>query len=378
MNPQSMRTVWLFWGMAALCGLLGGVVGYGVMYYLLPPRVEKVVEAPSSYPSPTLPPTTVPSNSPVEEDGKAIVRAVQRVNPAVVNLDTRRSSVPWLPFADELMGEFTPPGSGSGFLFAPGLILTNQHVIDGAAEIVVTLADERQFPGSLVGEDRLSDIAVVKIEGQNLPLAPLGTAQGLQPGEWVIAIGNPFRAFRHTVTVGVVSALGRSMSIAGRHYENLIQTDAAINLGNSGGPLVNLRGEVVGINAAIFSPTQTSTGIGFAIPIDDARLIVKHLLEQGKVPWLGISMAPLLEEKKQRGLALAGGAVIYEVVPNSPAERAGLRRGDVIIYIGNTSIAAPEDVQAVVLHSRVGQELIFKVVRAHVVQEVPVTIGARP
>jgi len=314
----------------------------------------------------------------VEEDGKAIVRAVQRVNPAVVNLDTRRSSVPWLPFADELMGEFTPPGSGSGFLFAPGLILTNQHVIDGAAEIVVTLADERQFPGSLVGEDRLSDIAVVKIEGQNLPLAPLGTAQGLQPGEWVIAIGNPFRAFRHTVTVGVVSALGRSMSIAGRHYENLIQTDAAINLGNSGGPLVNLRGEVVGINAAIFSPTQTSTGIGFAIPIDDARLIVKHLLEQGKVPWLGISMAPLLEEKKQRGLALAGGAVIYEVVPNSPAERAGLRRGDVIIYIGNTSIAAPEDVQAVVLHSRVGQELIFKVVRAHVVQEVPVTIGARP
>ncbi|HIE51443.1 MAG TPA: trypsin-like serine protease [Armatimonadetes bacterium] len=378
MNPQSMRTVWLFWGMAALCGLLGGVVGYGVMYYLLPPRVEKVVEAPSSYPSPTLPPTTVPSNSPVEEDGKAIVRAVQRVNPAVVNLDTRRSSVPWLPFADELMGEFTPPGSGSGFLFTPGLILTNQHVIDGAAEIVVTLADERQFPGSLVGEDRLSDIAVVKIEGQNLPLAPLGTAQGLQPGEWVIAIGNPFRAFRHTVTVGVVSALGRSMSIAGRHYENLIQTDAAINLGNSGGPLVNLRGEVVGINAAIFSPTQTSTGIGFAIPIDDARLIVKHLLEQGKVPWLGISMAPLLEEKKQRGLALAGGAVIYEVVPNSPAERAGLRRGDVIIYIGNTSIAAPEDVQAVVLHSRVGQELIFKVVRAHVVQEVPVTIGARP
>jgi serine protease Do len=271
-----------------------------------------------------------------------VVEAVERASPAVVNISTsqvvertpfpRRSD----PFFDEFFRDFfegrpqrseqTSLGSGA-IVDAKGTILTNAHVIQRGSRIRVTLVDGREFDATLVGADADSDLAVLHIDAAGLPAVTLGTAADVMIGETVIAIGNPF-GLSHTVTTGVVSAVGRALRSEERTFSDFIQTDAAINPGNSGGPLLNIRGELIGINTAIYGKAE---GIGFAIPVDRARRIMRDLVSYGAVRegWLGIAVQDLTRQLA-RHFGVAAGVVVTGVEDDSPAQRAGLKRGMVI------------------------------------------------
>jgi S1-C subfamily serine protease len=316
-----------------------------------------------------------------------------QVNPAVVNIDTfasvsvagdpmrqlRRFLAPErrVPTPGEERSHEVPQGMGSGVIIREdGLILTNYHVVGRAQtqSIRVTLADGRTLDGEVVGKAPILDVAVLKVDASGLPTARLGDSSELRPGDWVVAIGNPF-GFSHTVTAGVVSATGPIEARSERRGElrgDLIQTDASINPGNSGGPLVNLKGEVIGINEAIVSPGTPmgmggNIGIGFAIPINAIKEIQQELIEQGRVvrAFVGIVMAdiqPVLVERFR--LPQDEGALVREVKPRSPAEKAGLRQGDIIVDVGGKKIRYLRDVQDQVWKLRVGQEVDFKVLRS--------------
>ena len=236
--------------------------------------------------------------------------------------------------------ESQPLGQGSGFLISSdGYILTNYHIVGEAQRVRVTLQDGRTFEATLIGTDPKSDVAVIKIAGSNLPTLPLGNSDALHVGEWVIAIGNPF-GLTHTITVGVVSAKGRSR-LGITDYEDFIQTDASINPGNSGGPLLNLRGEVIGINTAIASRSGGPLGIGFAIPINMAQRIQEQLVTTGRVVrgYLGIRIQDVTQELATSfHLASVEGALVAEVSKGTPAEKAGLHTGDVIVTVGEQPV----------------------------------------
>ncbi|OKH22210.1 serine protease [Hydrococcus rivularis NIES-593] len=314
-----------------------------------------------------------------------VSEVVNRVGPAVVRIDasrTVRTQVPEMfddPFFRRFFGDAIPSsperqiqrGIGSGFIVsANGQILTNAHVVDGADRVTVTLKDGRTLTGKVLGTDDLTDVAVVKVEAENLPTVKLGDSNALQVGEWAIAIGNPL-GLDNTVTTGIISGTGRNSSQigVGDKRVNFIQTDAAINPGNSGGPLLNAKGEVVGINTAIIRGAQ---GLGFAIPIDRATQIAEQLIAKGKVEhaYLGIQMAEITPELKQtlqenEGLTINAdqGVLIVRVVRNSPAARAGLRAGDVIQTINGQSVSTPSQVQDTVEKTAVGNELSIAVER---------------
>lgn len=228
-------------------------------------------------------------------------------------------------------------GMGSGVIIDPkGYILTNEHVVRGADEIKVTVMnpEEKIFKGKVVGKDPRTDLAVVKIDakGASLAYAALADSDKVRVGDWSIAVGSPF-GLEQTVTAGIISAVRQSLNIEGKSYSNLLQTDAAINRGNSGGPLVNIRGEVIGINTAIYAPTGVFSGIGFAIPSNRAKEIMEQLIEKGRVVrgWMGVEIAPFDEiAARQFGVPDANGVLVNKVLPGSPAEKAGLKRGDVI------------------------------------------------
>ena len=279
-----------------------------------------------------------------------VVEAVERVAPATVNITTEsRVSRPVGPFArnDPFFDRFFEPfrqdvtehmlGTGA-IVDQRGYVLTNEHVLKGAEKIWVTLADGREFPGAVVGADPDNDLAVIKIESKDkLPTAQLAGAEQLMIGETVIAIGNPF-GLNHTVTTGVLSATNRSFRAGNTEYHGFLQTDASINPGNSGGPLLNLDGEVIGINTAIFREAE---GIGFAIPIERAKRIMDDLITYGEVVpiWLGMRLADLTPELRQRlEVHSAGGVVIREVFSDSPAERAGLAAGDVLVALDGSTL----------------------------------------
>ena len=286
----------------------------------------------------------------------AIVNAVEDASPAVVNISTVREVLElvrdynsWWPFYDSPFRYWqkTPRrGLGSGVIFNQGgYVLTNQHVIEGADTTKVILSDGREYEAVIVGEDFLSDLAVLKIDAPELTAIKQGNSDDLMIGEWAIAIGHPFALAvgnpKPTVTIGVISATDRVLKTENRHYNNLIQTDASINPGNSGGPLVNLYGELIGINTAIYSTSGGSQGIGFAIPVNDAKQIVNHLVAYGSVvpPYLGISVQNLTQELAEE-LKLEGsvGVLVSAVADKSPAEKAGIRRGDVIEKINQQPI----------------------------------------
>jgi S1-C subfamily serine protease len=312
-----------------------------------------------------------------------IARAVSAVSPAVVNIDTvKRVTVGFFgdPWLDDIAGRRTVrrTGSGSGVLIdKSGHILTNEHVVGGADEINVLLADGRRFRGRVIGADRETDVALIQIRGSNLPVAPIGDSTNLRPGQWAIAIGNPY-GFQHTVTQGVISNTGRPVRTPERAYKRLIQTDAAINPGNSGGPLVDGSGRVIGINTMILADAQ---GIGFAIPIDEARRTADQLLRYGKVkrPWTGLIVAPLRREMAEYlGLSTTRGVIIEQIAPRSPAEAAGLEPGDLIYELGGRRVRSIDDVRAVLSSIKIGQRLPIVVQRGDRLFKGEIEVGEAP
>ncbi len=284
-----------------------------------------------------------------------VVQVVEKVSPAVVYVGTvqvveqrfRARS----PFDDFFFGpqeeRRAVEGLGSGVIIDPaGLILTNEHVIRGASAIHVVLADGRQVDAEVIGSDADNDLAVLKVSVKGaLPAAKLGTSSDLMIGETVVAIGSPL-GLKKTVTVGVVSALGRSIRHDDRVFNDFIQTDASINPGNSGGPLLNIDGEIIGINSAIIASAQN---IGFAIPADKVRRIVGELTTYGKVrpAWVGVDVQPLtLELGRRLGWDRTHGALVVGVEPGSPAEAAGLQRGDVVVEVGTTQVESADDLRS--------------------------------
>ena len=281
-----------------------------------------------------------------------VVEVVQKTSPAVVYIGTVQrvdsSFRTGRSFQDFFYGEREEKraveGLGSGVIVdASGLIVTNEHVIRGASEIHVVLADGRQVDAEVIGSDADNDLAVLRVNIKGgLPFAKLGTSSDLMIGEKVVAIGSPF-GLKKTVTAGVVSAVNRSFKADGRTFNDFIQTDASINPGNSGGPLLNIDGEVIGINSAIFASAQ---GIGFAIPADKVKRIVNELAAFGKVrpAWIGIDVQPVTAELRRRlGWTSSGGAFVANVEPGSPAELAGVQRGDVVTRVGATPVDDAED-----------------------------------
>ena len=329
-----------------------------------------------------------------------ITNVVEAVGPAVVRINATRTVSTRLPEGfngrafERFFGEIPDfpdreqSGTGSGFIISQdGRILTNAHVIDGADRVTVTLKDGRTLDGKVMGTDPVTDVAVVKIEAENLPTATLGNSDQLQSGEWAIAIGNPL-GLDNTVTTGIISATGRSSSQIGISDKrvNFIQTDAAINPGNSGGPLLNQRGEVIGINTAIIRNAQ---GIGFAIPINHAETIADQLIAEGKVehPFLGIQMVKITPEFQQRinedpnsgfRLSESEGVLIARVVRNSPAAQAGIRSGDVLTRVNGESVAEPRAVQKSVEKTTVGAELPVELVRDGRTLNLTIKVGALP
>ena len=317
-----------------------------------------------------------------------IAEAVEQVGPAVVRIDAARTvtrRVPSVfndPFFREFFGGFNLPeqpstrveqGTGSGFIVeSNGTILTNAHVVAGADRVIVTLRDGREFPGEVIGEDSLTDVAVIRVQASGLPTVSIGNSDRIRPGEGAIAIGNPL-GLDNTVTAGIISATGRSSTqvrIPDKRV-NFIQTDAAINPGNSGGPLLNQRGEVIGMNTAIIGGAQ---GLGFAIPINTAQAIANELIANGRVehPYIGIQMRTLTpalrdtlnqDPRSPMQIMANEGVVILGIVPNSPASRSGLQLGDVIQEIFGTSVVQADTVLSVVGAAHVGDTLTLAIQR---------------
>lgn len=335
-------------------------------------------------------------------DTNFVVNAVDRTGPAVVRINASRTVKSRVPaiFNDPVFRQFfgddipMPPsnrveqGTGSGFIIrADGLVLTNAHVVSGADTVTVKLTDGREFQGKVLGADSLTDVAVVKIQANNLPTVTVGNSEQLRPGEWAIAIGNPL-GLDNTVTVGIVSATGRRSSevrVPDKRV-NFIQTDAAINPGNSGGPLLNQRGEVIGMNTAIIGGAQ---GLGFAIPINTAQRIADQLIAKGKVdhPYLGIQMATITPELKQQinSAPDAGfkvqedrGVLIVRIMPNSPAARAGMKIGDLIQKINGEAVDSADDVQQAVDRAAIGGSLQLELKRNGQTVAVTAQPGAFP
>jgi serine protease Do len=273
-------------------------------------------------------------------------------------------------------GPFRQQGMGSGFIIEPdGTILTNNHVVADAEKIIVKLQDDREFEGRVVGRDAKTDIAVIKIDAKNLPVVPLGDSDQLQVGEWVVALGSPF-GLANTITAGIVSAKGRW--IGAGPYDNFIQTDASINPGNSGGPLVNLSGEVVGMNTAIFSRTGANIGIGFAIPINLVKELLPELKSKGEVTrgWLGVAIQQVTPDlAKSLGLDQSTGALVSSVTDGSPAEKAGIQVGDVIVEYDGKPIKHSSELPILVARTDVGKSVPLKIFRGKDALRLSVMVG---
>lgn len=294
---------------------------------------------------------------------QAVIQAAENISPAVVYIDIAQAADASGPVESRVM---RPAGSGSGFIFTPdGYVMTNSHVVHGAGEINVTTNDGRRMRAELIGDDPDTDLAIIRVIGNGLPTAPLGDSQRIRVGQLVIAIGNPF-GFQCTVTAGVVSALGRSLrSRSGRLIDNVVQTDAALNPGNSGGPLVNSRGEVIGVNTATIMPAQ---GLCFAIGINSAKLVAGYLMHDGRITrgWIGIAgQNTALQRRVSRfhGLAVTSGVTIAAIEPESPAARAGLLPGDILVALGDASIGGIDDLQRVLTADCVGATLPMMLLR---------------
>jgi S1-C subfamily serine protease len=323
-----------------------------------------------------------PAPAPVDEShlldaySTAVVGAARRASPAVVNIEVSHNQHPQQPRHRGPVG-----GSGSGFIFTPdGLVLTNSHVVHGATMISVTLSDGRSYPGKLVGEDPETDLAVLDINAPNLASVEFGDTSAIQVGQLVVAIGNPY-GFQYTVTAGVVSNLGRSMrSQTGRLIDGIVQTDAALNPGNSGGPLVNSRGEVIGVNTAIIAGAQ---GICFAIPGDTAQFVASRLIRDGRIrrSYIGVGGQNVpLHRRVVRffRLPLETGVMVTSIEPNSPAAKSDLAEGDVIVEAGGQPIHSIDELHKLLTDEQVGVPMSLTVIRRTEKLEIVVTPQETP
>ncbi|MGB5632529.1 MAG: HhoA/HhoB/HtrA family serine endopeptidase [Waterburya sp.] len=366
------------------------------------------IEEAQVYPT-AIPTQSNPLTSNDNQNINFIATAVQKVGPAVVRIDASRQVSSALPenFKHPLFRRFfgsteenengspsssptdrVERGTGSGFIIgSDGRLITNAHVVNDAEKVQVTLKDGTSYEGKVLGTDSFTDVAVIKIEASDLPTVSFGKAENLTPGEWAIAIGNPL-GLDNTVTVGIVSALGRSSSQVGVPDKRVrfIQTDAAINPGNSGGPLLNSQGEVIGINTAIRADAQ---GLGFAIPIETAQRIANQLFTKGQAdhPYLGIHMVNLNPETREEinssqefnfKIAQEEGVLVVRVIPLSPAAKSGFQPGDVISQVGDLSVTTSLQVQEQVDLSEIGSELEVKVIRDGNPKTLKVKPGAFP
>jgi len=307
-----------------------------------------------------------PPTAPLQASSNVIVEAVEKVGPSVVRIDTTKRVI------NPLGGLFgrgpsiqQQQGQGSGFITrSDGVILTNAHVVEGASDVSVTLPDGRSFSGKVLGTDPLTDVGVVKVVASKLPVAPLGDSSRVRPGEWAIAIGNPL-GLDNTVTAGIISAIERTNAVGEGQRVPYIQTDAAVNPGNSGGPLINDRGQVIGINTAIRQ--APGAGLSFAIPIDVARQIAAQILERGYAshPYIGVRLQAITPQLAREinastdecRLPEVNGVVVVDVMPDSPADRGGMRACDLIEKVGGDAVRNPSEVQLGVDKVRVGDEL---------------------
>jgi len=340
----------------------------------------------------------------------AIERAAEKTGPAVVNITVMRNAEAdmWDPqegppdsvpdglrdFLDKLRQRghpgFRAQGNGSGVIISPdGLILTSEHVVHDSSQIEVTLSTRKKFPAKVVGADARRDLAVIRIQAKDLPAATLGDAAVMRRGQFVLALGSPFgfgRDGQASISFGIVSGIGRAIPTIGReldrYYGNLIQTDAAVNPGNSGGPLVNLEGEVIGINAVISSQTGASDGVGFAVPItDETRRIIERLKRGEEIVYgyVGIEIQEVTEEEaKSSGAELGDGAYVARVMPDAPGAKAGVRAGDVVIAVADKPVRDPDDVIQAVQATPVGEKVPLTVLRKGKKVTLTVEVARRP
>lgn len=321
------------------------------------------------------PKQSIPIYSDIVEPVKSFSEIVKTVSPSVVNISTTRT-VNTPPTLEDLF-EFLPPygnshnkrwkemSMGSGVIVSSdGYLLTNYHVIEQADEIKVTLYNRKTFKANVIGIDPKTDLAVIKINAKDLPVAVWGDSDKLQVGDFVLAIGNPY-GLTHTVTMGIISATGRA-DVGIADYEDFIQTDAAINPGNSGGPLVNIKGEIIGINTAIFSRTGGYQGIGFAVPSNMAKVIKDSLIKEGKVTrgWIGIMVQDVTAELAERfNLKEPYGVIVTDVTKQGPAYKAGIKRGDIIVEFDGKTVTESAILRNLVAQSKIGTTVPIKISR---------------
>ncbi|MDZ7290182.1 MAG: DegQ family serine endoprotease [candidate division KSB1 bacterium] len=352
--------------------------------------------------SPQATPGAVSGRALLQQFSAAFEEAAAKVNPSVVPIFSEQVLEEQSPFSmrddpfrqffgDDFFRRFfgTPPGGGerqrvrnlgSGVIVSnDGYILTNNHVVQNADRVTVMLSNQKKYTAKVIGTDPQTDVAVIKIEARNLPVATLGNSDDVRVGQWVIAVGNPFQLL-HTVTAGIISAKGRS-SVGLAQYEDFIQTDASINPGNSGGALADLDGNVIGINTAISSPSGGNVGIGFAIPINMAKKVMEELTSKGKVTRGYLALVPQdLDENMAKALKLKStdGALVGDVTPDGPADKAGIKRGDIITSFNGKKVANSTQLRNMVAEAEPGSSAKVGVLRDGRDMEITVVLGERP
>ncbi len=358
-------------------GILGGIFGTYIVFQnpKMFPWANKVATAPVSNNNQNQP---INSNSgsltqPAIET--AVENVVQKVSPAVVRIVSTKEVL------DYFFLQVVPQqGLGSGVIIKPdGLILTNNHVIEDASKIQVTLSNGKTYKGKVVGADPISDVALVKIDAKNLPYVQLGDSSKLKVGQFVVAIGNPY-GLDHTVTVGVVSALERNINVGNRTMHGVIQTDAAINPGNSGGPLVSLDGKVIGINTMIY---QNAQGLGFAVSSNTCKKVIDQILKNGKVQWpfLGVEVTTMTPEiADQLHIKYTPGVLVARVLKDSAADKAGIKQGDIIVAIDGKKVETSDQLINIIRSHNVGDQIIVELKRKGLPEtlRLEVTLQAQP
>ncbi len=380
MNTSSrVGIIFLIIVVAATCGLLGAYVGGSMVTAKLNAQATEQMNLAPTIATSEVPivNTTISINS--SEIDTVITRVVEEIEPAVVTV------VGTVPGTQTFFGRTADSQvSGSGFIIsAGGYIVTNNHVVEDTSDLYVILSDGTELEAEIVSRDIYADLAVLKVEGTMPAVAPLGSSEDLKPGETVIAIGSPLGTFRNSVTVGVVSATGRTLDTGeGYNMENLIQTDAAINSGNSGGPLVNLAGEVIGVNAVVVRGSSLSSasaeGLGFAIPSDTVTLISNQIIEKGYFarPYLGVGVQNIDPSiAKRYNLPVEWGGYITEVISGSPAAEAGLRINDIITRLGNISVTEDTTYLNALFMCQPGEEIEVEFYRGSQVMTVTIMLA---